>query len=159
MASFLSTHNVSLYTIPAAWLLCILPHFYAISLAGKSFDNRSPRTLAETLKNDQTLDSATKATILRAEGAQQNGFENLGLYAAAIVAGNAANLPPSTLSSFSLFYVASRAAYDVLYINNRQIWMANLRGVVFFGGVGACLGLFIKSGNVLVRGGGLELLV
>lgn len=80
--------NQSLYTIPAAWVLAIAPHFYAASLGGKAFDKRSPRSYTSSLKDDQTLDAATKQRIIRAEGAQQNGFENLGLFAAAVVAAN-----------------------------------------------------------------------
>lgn len=84
MASFLSTHNLSLYTvsfatfqlylflfdseindwylcvtqIPAGWVLAMAPHFYAMHLAGNSLDRTTPRMLPDVLKNDQTLDSA-----------------------------------------------------------------------------------------------------
>lgn len=88
----------SLYTIPAAWVVAIAPHFYAASLGGKTFDNRSPRTYTASLKDTQTLDAATKQRIIRAEGAQQNGFENVGLFAAAVVAANSTfSLSPPAL--------------------------------------------------------------
>ena len=45
-----------------------------------------------TIDSNQTLDKATKDTIIRADGAQQNGFENLGFFAAAVLAGNIAGL-------------------------------------------------------------------
>jgi hypothetical protein len=60
--------------------------------------------------------TATKATIVRAEGAQQNGFENIGLFAAAVVIGNVAKLDNWTLNALSVGYLASRVAYNVLYI-------------------------------------------
>lgn len=44
----------SLYTIPAAWILSIAPHFYAASL-GK-FDNKNPRTYTRDTEGDQSID-------------------------------------------------------------------------------------------------------
>lgn len=32
MSSLLGTSNFSFYAIPAAWVLSIVPHFYAVSL-------------------------------------------------------------------------------------------------------------------------------
>lgn len=61
---------------------------------------------------------ATKERIVRAEGAQQNGFENIGLFAAAVVAGNMARLDNWTLNALTGGYLASRVAYNLLYINN-----------------------------------------
>jgi uncharacterized MAPEG superfamily protein len=104
----------SLYAIPAAWILSIAPHFYAASL-GK-FDNKNPRTYTRDTEGDQSIDKATKAKIVRAEGAQQNGFENLGLFAAAVVIGNVAKLPNETLNTLSAAYLASRVAYNALYV-------------------------------------------
>lgn len=95
-------------------MLSIAPHFYAASL-GK-FDNKNPRTYTRDTESDQSIDKATKATIVRAEGAQQNGFENLGLFAAAVVIGNVAKLPNETLNGLAAAYLASRVAYNGLYI-------------------------------------------
>ncbi|QIW97491.1 hypothetical protein AMS68_003009 [Peltaster fructicola] len=114
-ALFDLTRNYSLYSIPVAWVLSIAPHFYAASL-GK-FDNKNPRTYTKESSGDQSIDKATKATIIRAEGAQQNGFENIGLFAAAVVIGNVAKLENSTLNTLSAGYLASRVAYNLLYIN------------------------------------------
>lgn len=47
----------SLYTIPAAWVLSIAPHFYSISLGGKQFDNKNPRAYVQSLEKNQTLDN------------------------------------------------------------------------------------------------------
>lgn len=83
---------------------------------------------------------------MRAEAAQANGFENLGFFAAAVVAGTAAGLEPSTLNGLSLGYLASRLAYNHIYIFNDLVpWWA--RTVTFFGGLGAIFALFIQSGN------------
>ena len=52
--------------------------------------------------------TATKEKIVRAEGAQQNGFENLGLFAAAVVAGNIVRLDNWTLNVLSGGYLLSQ---------------------------------------------------
>lgn len=112
--------------------------------------------------------TATKATIVRAEGAQQNGFENIGLFAAAVVIGNVAKLDNWTLNALTAGYLASRVVYNALYItgttdtagkffsgsqldelNDANAFVANGRSVVFLTGVGIIWTLFIKSGNVL----------
>ncbi|KAL6711898.1 hypothetical protein ACN47E_002941 [Coniothyrium glycines] len=139
--------NFSLYAVPAAWVLSIVPHFYAASL-GK-FDNKNPRTYTQDTKSDQSIDKATKAKIIRAEGAQQNGFENLGLFAAAVVIGNVAKLPNSTLNTLSAAYLASRVVYNGLYIAGTTDLLSTLRSVSFLTGVGIIFTFFIQSGNVL----------
>lgn len=48
----------SLYTIPAAWVLSIAPHFYAASL-GK-FDNKSPRAYTKESHADQSIDKGNQ---------------------------------------------------------------------------------------------------
>ncbi|KAM3417022.1 hypothetical protein BST61_g8605 [Cercospora zeina] len=142
-----SANNFSFYSIPAAWILCIAPHFYAASL-GK-FDNKAPRSYTKETGNDQSIDKATKDRIVRAEGAQQNGFENLGLFAAAVVAGNVVGLDNSTMNALSGAYLLSRVAYNLIYINNTTNAMANARSVAFLSGIGIIFTLFIKAGNVL----------
>ena len=88
-------------------------------------------------------------TILRAESAQANGFENISLFAAAVVAGNIAHLSTTHLNGLSIAYVVSRAVYNVLYINSTSARMAQARSAVFFVGVGCMMGLFIGAGNRL----------
>ena len=59
-AAFLdTTRNLSLYTIPAAWVLSIVPHFYAASLG--QFDNRHPRTYTKESGASQKLDKGKNA--------------------------------------------------------------------------------------------------
>jgi uncharacterized MAPEG superfamily protein len=151
----LSTTNYSFYTIPAVWLLSILPHSYAIMLYSKSahkrFDNRHPRSLTSKLEGDQTIDKRTKERIFRAEGAQQNGFENLAFYAAAVTAGNAAGLAPQTMNMLSGAYLASRTLYNLIYINGDTAALAGLRSTVYTGGVGLICAIFVLAGNAMNR--------
>jgi uncharacterized MAPEG superfamily protein len=163
--------------IPAAWVIAFLPHAYAAAQS-KIFDNRSPRTYASLLEKDQTIDKAvsllailirslsnstlltaeqTKARILRCEGAQTNGFENPGLFATAVLAGNLAGLPAQTLNTLSGGYCLRRIVYNFIYINNTSEAMANTRTMVFLAGIGQIFTLFIQSGNIL-RGKAANLL-
>ncbi|MCJ1257921.1 hypothetical protein MMC24_005749 [Lignoscripta atroalba] len=145
------TRNFSLYTIPVAWALSLAPHVYAVSLyqsaSSKSFDNTKPRALVTKLPEDQTLDQVTKDRIVRAEGAQMNGFENLSLYAAAVLAGNMANLDNSWLNMLSGGYLASRVLYNLVYVNNESSTAANARTAIYMGGMGMIMTLFVQAGN------------
>jgi len=149
----LSTTNYSFYTIPAAWLLSLLPHTYAIILysrsAHKRFDNRHPRSLTSKLEGDQTIDKATKERIIRAEGAQQNGFENLAFYAAAVTAGNVAGLAPQTMNTLSATYLASRAVYNLIYINGNTAALAGARTTIYSAGVALLCTMFVMAGNAM----------
>lgn len=154
--------------MPAAWVISIAPHLYASSL-GK-FDNKHPRSYVSDTHQDQSIDKcthrfsplllssmctqltlrkATKALINRCEGAQMNGFENIGLFAAAVVAGNIAKLDNWTLNALSGGYLAVRVVYTALYINGTTDAMANARTATFLTSVGLVWTLFIKSGNAL----------
>ncbi|KAM0750642.1 hypothetical protein T439DRAFT_325699 [Meredithblackwellia eburnea MCA 4105] len=145
--------NYSLYSVPAAWMLCIFPHWYAISLTASSkdlpnFKNSCPR---EFIAKCRALEkqSPVVARYLRAEAASQNGFENIGLWAAAVAIGNAAGIPSSTLNIISGTYLVSRALYNVLYISTTTEQKSALRTLVFGSGVLCIWFNFIKAGLIL----------
>jgi len=104
----MSPTNYSLYCVPAAWVLSILPHFYAASVAGRGgkFDNTNPRNAAKNLESKLTKSDFGR--YQRAEAAQQNGFENIALFATAVLVANQAKLPIDTVNTASFFYLASR---------------------------------------------------
>ncbi|SJX60456.1 uncharacterized protein SRS1_11769 [Sporisorium reilianum f. sp. reilianum] len=137
--------NYSYYTIPAAWVIAILPHFIAVALAKDKFKNAAPRQLLADLlaKKDKT---ALDKKIIRAESAQLNGFETLGLYAAGIVAANVAGVPSSQLNQLSIGYLASRILFNLLYIYVTDEATATLRSAAYISGIGIISTLFIKAG-------------
>ncbi|WVF71195.1 hypothetical protein IAT40_005995 [Kwoniella sp. CBS 6097] len=145
--------NLSFYAIPVMWVTSIAPHFYAISVynseraAGtEEWDNREPKKNLEKVKSAKLSPSAAEK-FERGEAAQNNGFENLPLFAAAIVAGNVARLPTSTLNIAAGVYLASRVAYNVIYITNSTKFAANLRSVTYLTGIATVMTLFVKAGN------------
>lgn len=153
--------------IPAAWFVAFVPHVYSTfyNIGNKT----SPRSYMSALEKDQTIDQAvsacphlpfthshteqTKDRFARIKGAQQNGFENLGFFAAAVVAGNLAGLSSSTLNVLSAGYVVSRVVYTVIYINNTNPKWSDLRSLLWLVGVTQCIMLYVKAGNALQRGG------
>ncbi|TGZ83536.1 hypothetical protein EX30DRAFT_84448 [Ascodesmis nigricans] len=143
------TRNLSFYTVPAAYILAIAPHMYTLAAVGKRFDARHPRKLLGKLEGDQTMDSATKARIHRAEAASANGFENLGFFAAAVVAANVAGVETKALNTLSVGYVVSRLVYNLIYVNNTTAAAANSRFGVYLVGVGFVISLFVKAGNAV----------
>lgn len=136
VANVISTvPNYSFYSIPAMWLVSFMPHPYAIICAGDRFKNTSPRQMVSDLmaKKDKT-DNDKK--VIRAESAQANGyvsvlmwprppslidtdsyllnsFENIGLFAAAVVAANYAGVPNGELNTLTGAYLGSRVLYNL----------------------------------------------
>jgi uncharacterized MAPEG superfamily protein len=74
----------------------------------------------------------------------------MGLFASAVVAGNLAGLPATTLNTLTGGYLLSRVIYNIVYINNTSEGMSNVRTAVFLAGVVQIMTLFVKSGNALM---------
>ncbi|KAK4044740.1 hypothetical protein C8A01DRAFT_42642 [Parachaetomium inaequale] len=142
--------NWSYYTIPAAFVLCFAPHAYAVTLAGKNYDMGNPRKTEEHCAKDTSFDKQTLHRISRAKAASANGFETLGLYAAAVVAGNAAGVAAERLNQLTLAYLLSRAVYVYTYVvlqDNAR--MAGLRPLVWGAGITAMMMLFVAAGKAV----------
>lgn len=130
-------------------LTTFLPNIYSVALSGKSFNNANPRSQRDNVAKDQSLDSLTKQRIVRAKNASDNGFENIGYFAAAVAAANHAGVPNEALNTLSIGYVAARNAYNLAYIflqDNEQLsWV---RSAVYFTGVGLVTSLWLKAANL-----------
>lgn len=94
-------------------------------------------------KKDKT---ALDKKIIRAESAQLNGFETLGLFAAAVVAANTAKVPSHQLNQLTSGYLASRALFNLLYIYVTDEALATLRTGSYLASIGIIFTLFIKAG-------------
>ncbi|KAI1135319.1 hypothetical protein F5Y05DRAFT_395241 [Hypoxylon sp. FL0543] len=150
MASYLGLEkNISYYTIPGALVLALLPRVYS-GIAGpgkKFFDPNNPRLFTQSLERAD-IDKKLKGRLQRAESAGANAFETLGLYAAAVTAGNAAGLSAGTLNALTLGYLASRVFYTWVYIwgqENRKL--LPLRTGVWGVGMSICMALFVLAGR------------
>ena len=90
--------------------------------------------------------------MIRINGAKQNGFENIGFFAAAVVAGNVAGLPAKTLNGLTAGYLLSRVLYTLIYINNTNPKFSDLRSIMWLVGIGQVITLYVKAGNILKSG-------
>jgi uncharacterized MAPEG superfamily protein len=145
LSALVPTTNISYYTVPAAWILCFAPHVYAIkhydalNEAGASasdsekksrkFNGTSPRTFLTTVDAHPRLPKEKKDELVRAEGAHQNGLENLGWFAAAVVAANSAGVDVWWCNAMSLGYLANRLVYNLLYVKGAK---GPVRGMPFY---------------------------
>jgi uncharacterized MAPEG superfamily protein len=89
---------------------------------------------------------------MRCEGAHTNGIENLGFFAASVIAGNFAGLPAQTLNALSAGYILSRVLYNFIYINNTTAKMPTMRSLAWMIGTGLIITLYVKSGIAVKNG-------
>ncbi|KAK4167658.1 hypothetical protein QBC43DRAFT_311217 [Cladorrhinum sp. PSN259] len=146
----LTSTNYSYYTIPAAFALCMIPSMYAAGLAGRNYDIANPRNMLDTCAKDDKLDKVVARRINRAKGASANGFETIGLYAAAVVAANSARVDLVKLNKLTIGYILSRLVYNFVYIHlqdNRRF--AGLRPLVWGAGIYVIIALFLAAGSAL----------
>ncbi|KAK0936604.1 hypothetical protein LTR29_011842 [Friedmanniomyces endolithicus] len=95
----LAHDNLSFYTIPLAFVVALAPRVF-IANASKAATNKPasdkakspPSSSDQTVSDDSAVDSKTKARISRAGAAMNNSLQNLGIFAAAVTAGNAAGV-------------------------------------------------------------------
>jgi uncharacterized MAPEG superfamily protein len=198
MTTFLSTQNISLFTVPAAWWLCMVPHVYAFLSYDRAIDTlntldaatsntsnspsttslqntttttttpksphpkfnpRHPRAFLSTLSTSP-LPSVLKSRLSRAEAASLNGYENLGFYAAAVVAANISLIVVHANESVNfsqevwfvntqcLAYLATRCLFSWSYIEG---WSGPGRGVWFYAGLFCATRLYWRAGDGLRR--------
>lgn len=185
MSSFLSTTNISLYTIPCAWLTCTAPHIFSVKLYARvtntpskdsstakptdsketedyRFDHAQPRTFMSVVERNPhpALTPSVKGRLARLEAASWNGYENLGLFASAVVAANVGLLARSLsepaagdmeryiwwINVNSLGYLVSRFMFNLFYEHG---FSGLVRAGWFYLGVVSCFGLVIRAAGAL----------
>lgn len=146
--------NLSFYTIPLAWFIALSPRFYGArkyneATDGGDLDIRNPRAFSDEVASDSHLKESTRNRIMRAEAAMDNGFEFIGLFAAAVCAGNIARVDNKWLNGLSWGWLGSRVVYNLIYVNNETKALAKARAGVFMAGMGMVFTLFVQAGNKL----------
>ncbi|KAK1599072.1 uncharacterized protein LY79DRAFT_536861 [Colletotrichum navitas] len=142
----LAQKGLSLYTVPAAFVMAMLPNVYAAVLSGPRYDNSNPRKLQSTITADDKLDKITKARILRAKAASENIFETLGFYSAAVVAANVTGVDAHAVNILTLGYIGCRALYNIVYVrlqDNRNF--APLRSLAWMASMAITFTLYFKA--------------
>ncbi|KAF3934495.1 hypothetical protein ABW19_dt0204400 [Dactylella cylindrospora] len=130
--------NYSFPSLIAAYILCAVPQAYAIYTVvnygkGVRWSVPNPRSMPHVLKSQ--LDNETYERVCRGIAAQFNGFENLPLFAVAVLAANAARLPLEIINHHVISYVISRIFYIIAYIGINHRWLSFIRSAVYFTGI------------------------
>ena len=125
-------------TVLACLLIAVLIPYVLAGLAGRykaqqfgKADNNNPRLQAAQLTGAGA----------RAVAAQQNAWEALAVFTAALVAAYLGGAAPASLAAPALLFVAARIAHAVCYIRD----LATPRSAMFGIGFLACLWIFVKA--------------
>lgn len=102
-------------------IACLLPYLFAViaKMAGgfKSEDNQNPREFL----------AKTTGLAARANAVQQNSFESLPLFIAAVLMAEYMVIPQVVVMMFGIAYIVLRIIYGICYLAN---W-ATLRSIVW----------------------------
>ena len=145
--------NFSLYAIPAFVVLTLFPHAYALRIIknanNQKWDNSNPRSTALKESARKSVPASVYARYERAEATHANSMESLPLLIGAIILGNMAKLPVSTLNTVAGGYLALRVAYIYAYINTETVSRSAIRSVLWGTSLGSLLYLVVRAGNEL----------
>ena len=123
------THAVTI----AYWCILaagLLPYAWIIAAkAAPGLDNAAPRIYLEQLTGWRQ----------RAVWAQLNAFEALPLFIAAVIIAHQLHAPQERVDLLALAFVGLRIAHGLAYIAN----LATLRSLLWTGGMGCVVGLFV----------------
>ncbi|KAL2362481.1 hypothetical protein RJZ56_004614 [Blastomyces dermatitidis] len=135
-------------------MLGLAPHgYYVLKLASmKQISNVLPRDHFSSLKG--RIPAETWGKLFRAHSAHLNALESLPLFAAAMIAGNAAKLPASDLNLIAAEYIGARMIYTALYMSVKSEGLSYLRSGVWAWSIGLPLYCLIKAGRALAGGEG-----
>jgi len=147
---FSLSRNLSLFAIPAVYIVGFIPHTIKVIRLGGYFDNLKPRLTGDAVdKASGGLSLAEKkdfeTKMDRLGWMHTNSMETLPLFFTAVLIGNYARLPTRTLSIFSLSYLFSRVAYNFLYYYQSEAKTAWTRSGTYFFGVFSSLWVLFKS--------------
>ncbi|CDZ97457.1 Membrane-associated, eicosanoid/glutathione metabolism (MAPEG) protein [Phaffia rhodozyma] len=147
MSSYIyGNKNYSMYAVPAAWVMTAAPFLYTLHTWGPLKDGPQRYFDQQEAKENLTKD---EKFVLRAKAAHQDGIDNIPILALALLTGNYAKLPTSTLNRLAATYLISRVFYYIACINIDRDDVYPLRSVSYLSGTACCLTLFINSAHAL----------
>ncbi|KAK3615046.1 hypothetical protein LTR56_026836 [Elasticomyces elasticus] len=142
-------NNWSIKAIPLAFGLGLVPHLYFTSrlmfATNGKMSNAMPRTNLDTWKGK--LPETLWCQLARARGAHINSMEVFPLFAAAVLAGNAAKLPAEDLNSMALTFLSTRALYMACYMTIKSDVVAYARTGVYAWSIGLPLITLWRAGQ------------
>jgi len=119
------------------FLVAVLP--YVLSTLTGIYRVRQFRTLDN--KHPRAQQAALTGVGARAFASQQNAWEALGFFTAAVVVSHLAGANPDRAGLLSMVFAATRVVHPIVYLANLDV----LRSLTFLVGLGAGIGLFLIS--------------
>lgn len=149
--------NYSFFTLPAYFILAMVPQVYAgaqISIArnGKMGNNHNPRGQANLENIKKTVSKETFECFERSKAAHQNSMENFPLIIATVLCGNVARLDPGVLNTTCGAFMALRIAYLFAYIGITDARLSLARTGIWISSVAVCFYVLMSAGMVMVNG-------
>ena len=95
------------------------------------YDNRHPRVWAQQLQGWRQ----------RAYAAQQNGWEALPLFIAAVVLAQQAHADQGRIDTLAMIFIGLRLIYVATYLSNRS----NLRSLIWTAGIAVNIAILLMS--------------
>ncbi|KAL1591409.1 hypothetical protein SLS60_012022 [Paraconiothyrium brasiliense] len=158
--------NYPLLAIPAYYLFSTVPHVYAMNLlksAGYKINNSNPKASLSPSNLKGKVPDAVFTKYQRAENAQNNNFEQLPLFVAAVLAsilaervagpsvkiGGTGDLDPTGLTTFVGAWFAIRTAYNVAYISIDDHSKSFARSALWVTGSGLAFYQIFKAAQIL----------
>ena len=147
--------NFALLSIPAYYVLALVPHTLSTAYLKKNatnvsrrlilptaqpltspsqWDNANPRGSSFTTKLTTRLPPTTLAKYERLRAAHNNMMENMAFYIGAVLAGVTARSSPSFLNTALSLYLASRVVYLGIYYSVDTRKLSFLRSAVYIVG-------------------------
>ena len=122
------------------WCL-LVAIFIPYVLAGVTVYFKSKQLGSVDFNNPRDQSLALKDTGARANAAQQNAWEALVVFAAAVLVAAGASADAATSSTASLLFVGARLFHAIFYILN----VPPMRTLSFAVGLGSCVWLFVLA--------------
>ncbi len=115
-------------------LIAMLLPFATVGIAKyhRSFDNNRPR---------EWLANQTEGYRKRAHAAHLNHFESFAPFAAAVIIAMMRGVPAGWIDSLAVAFIVFRILFTWAYIADK----ATIRSVVWFGGLGCTVALFVLA--------------
>jgi uncharacterized MAPEG superfamily protein len=126
--------TVAFWCVFIACLLPIVMTWVCGYFRAKQFgkvDNKHPRLQYAQLEGSGA----------RAYAAQQNAWEALPVFAAAVIIAHLAGVDPAKSALAAQVFIVARVLYPIFYIANKDV----LRSLAFIIGLGACIALFVMA--------------
>lgn len=124
------------------WCLLIAVFIpYVLSGVGGYFKTKQFGSV--DIKNPRLQAAQLEGIGHRAQAAQENAWEALAVFTAAVFMAHFAGADPQASANAAMLFIAARIAHPIIYLAD----IGPLRTLAFVVGLGACIWLFVLAAN------------